>query len=794
MAASKKNLIILLIMPFAISLLSFSAITMAFNLIDNDIVAINWDYKDNEAFALTGDKMKYKLVARAINDRNYPTGQDLIWNVYNVNEDEEAHATIYHPNDKDYYLETLSVGNVVVTVSNDKGNVQKRMNAEIYSGNAIVFNTIIKGSQSNIDSDIYFGQFDVSGNNKVLSSIKYEVEAITEKHNSGVKLLEYSDNIAVDKDKNQINFTYGGEGIVDSFITFGFTNDEYVETYTYNFKIVTNGVNVYSYNDLLYCTNKSTSGEIVVLRKNLESLDNYKAANNDNTALFGNRSGDGYTFSKEILQFKTRFNNEYIKQWNNFANKNSQYSKISDMVNVGIRVKKDFYGNGFTINMHNLTYPYEQMIVSDQIVPKLSASNLFRGPLPYYSLGNPNNLPIVTAYGQDNIGMYVEGNNITINDLNLKSCDFGNNLANLDTVGTTMEVYGNNITIKNCRLSNGKNVFKSYDSKNVLLDNCLLSYSRNFLVMSGSYQYMTVTGDELYTFTKEDGSKELSSLNNYLAYKAEGDIALNNYMMGLNEHGHMLDAMRSLQAALDNKKSTNLMGDLTITDTLFYRSGISSIALECLFNGPFLFNASPSVIPDTLGRYGSQLDEFGLTIPLIPEHVGGVSYPVKVTLTGKTKFYDYKTTNVLDINGLVGENISTLAASVGYEGDMTLDKIFPIKTILLEEANKRHASYNGQVNSQIAFYGGGLNFSTVEYADDFEYKEHMTEIFDVDFLERYSKIENMGEGMMANIMGAVLKSPTIVSGFNPFKFTLAKGDGYLFGEAPQIQDLINNHK
>ena len=70
----------------------------------------------------------------------------------------------------------------------------------------------------------------------------------------------------------------------------------------------------------------------------------------------------------------------------------------------------------------------------------------------------------------------------------------------------------------------------------------------------------------------------------------------------------------------------------------------------------------------------------------------------------------------------------------------------------------------------------------------------MTEIFDVDFLERYSKIENMGEGMMANIMGAVLKSPTIVSGFNPFKFTLAKGDGYLFGEAPQIQDLINNHK
>lgn len=791
--ASKKNLVILLIVPFAISLLSYSAISMTFNLIDNDIVAIDWDYQDEEVFALTTDKTRYKLDARAINDRNYPTGQSLKWNVYNSDEEEEAHATIYKSGSTSY-LQTLSTGHVVITVSNEKGNVQKKMNAEIYSGNAIVFNTKTRGSQSNVDSNLYFGQFDLSGNTKVLSSIPYDVNAITESNNSDVKLIGHSENIKVDEGKKQIDFTYGGEGIVDSYVTFGFTNPDYMETYTFNFKIVTNGVNVYSYNDLLWCTNKSTTGEIVVLRKNLESKENITDANSNNTVLFGNPSGDGYNFKNEIYQFKTRFNDEYIKQWNAFARTNSNYQSITDQVNVGIRVRKDFYGNGFTINMHNLTYPYERMIISDQIVPKLTSANLFRGPLAYYCLGNPNNLPIVTAYGQDNIGMYVEGDNITINDLNLKSCDFGNNLANLDYVGTTMETYGNNITIKNCRLSNGKNVFKAYDSKNVTLDNCLLSYSRNFLIMTGSYEYMVVTGDELYQFTKEDGSKKLTSLNDYLGYKADGDIALNNYMFGLNEQGHMLEAMRSLQASLDNKKSTNLMGDLTVRDTLFYRSGISSIALECLFNGPFLFNAAPSVIPDTLANYGEQLDGAGLAIPLIPKHVGGVSYPVKLTLAGKTKFYDYKTTNVLDINGLVGESVSTLAASVGYDGDMTLDKIFPIKTILLEEASKRKAAYNGQVNSQIAFYGGGLNFSTVEYADDFEYQSHMTEIFDVDFLEKYSKIENMGDGIMANIMGAVLKAPTIVSGFNPFKFTLAKGDGYLFGQAPQIQDLINNHK
>lgn len=791
--ASKKNLVILLIAPFAISLLSYSAISMTFNLIDNDIVAIDWDYNDEEVFALTTNKTQYRLDARAINDRNYPTGQSLKWNVYNAEDGEEEHATIY-TSGSNSYLQTLSVGKVVITVSNNKGNVQKKLNAEIYSGNTISFNTKVRGSQSNVDSNLYFGQFDISGNNKILSSIPYDVNAITEKSDSGVKLIDHSPNITVDTDESKINFTYGGEGVVDSYVKFGFTNPAYMETYTFNFKIVTNGVNVYSYNDLLWCTNKSTTGEIVVLRKNLESSDNLKLAGGDNTALFGNESGSGYNFANEIYKFKTRFNDEYIKQWNAFARNNSNYQSITDQVNVGIRVKKDFYGNGFTINMHNLTYPYERMIVSDQIVPRLSSANLFRGPLAYYCLGNPNNLPIVTAYGQDNIGMYVEGDNITINDLNLKSCDFGNNLANLDYVGTTMETYGNNITIKNCRLSNGKNVFKAYDSKNVVLDNCLLSYSRNFLIMTGSYEYMTVTGDELYQFTREDGSKKLASLNDYLGYKAEGDLSLNNYMLGKDDYGHMLEAMRSLQAALDNKKSTNLMGDLTVRDTLFYRSGISSIALECLFNGPFLFNAAPSVIPDTLANYGDQLDGAGLAIPLIPKHVGGVSYPVKLTLAGKTKFYDYKTTDVLDINGLVGENISTLAASVGYGGDYSLDDIFPIKTVLLEEASKHKSIYNSQVNSQIAFYGGGLNFSTVEYTDDFKYQNHMTEIFDVDFLERYSEIENLGEGMMANIVGAVLKAPTIVSGFNPFKFTLAKGDGYLFGQAPQIQDLINNHK
>lgn len=35
--------------------------------------------------------------------------------------------------------------------------------------------------------------------------------------------------------------------------------------------------------------------------------------------------------------------------------------KISDFVNVGVRVQKDFYGNGYTLNMHALAYPYGEI-------------------------------------------------------------------------------------------------------------------------------------------------------------------------------------------------------------------------------------------------------------------------------------------------------------------------------------------------------------------------------------------------------------------------------------------------
>ena len=803
--ASKKNLAILLIMPFAISFLSFNVINATFNLIDNDILGIEWDYKDTEAYRLSENK--YLLKATPVNDRNYPVNQPLVWTVLNSDGEVDPHAEIVVQG-KNSYLHTLSVGEVSIAVSNSKGNIQRRMNGVIYENNAIIFNSNIRQSQNNVDKEIYYGEYDIQNGSLVKSSLGYQIEAISEFEGATVSAKDWSDNVQVNDSTHTILFKNGGE----AFVTFGFDQTSLLDTRTIRFNIVTNGVNVYNYDDLLYCTNKSArGGEIVVLRKNLESLENtfnisssgnVGSKKNDNTDLFGHYSGGKYSFANEIYQFNTRFNNEYIKQWNDFAKTDNKYSSTTDLVNVGIHVTKDFYGNGFTINLHNLTYPYESISAFDQngqtqLVPRLSDDNLFRGPLPYYTLGDPNNMPLVTAYGQDNIGMYVEGNNITINDLVLKNCDFGNNLANLDYVGTVLEIFGDNITIKNSRLANGKNVFKAYDSKNALLDNCMISYARNFLCMTGSYDYLKVRSGQAYQFILEDGSRKTINMDEYLSRNGQGDITLEHYLRG-NGGSHMLEALRSIQSALDNNKTNEYRGNLTINDTLFYRSGISSIALESLFNGPFLYNSSPSLIADLFANYQGALDG-KVNVPYLPTNVGGISYPVELKLSGETKFYDYKTSNVLDINGLVGENLSNFIEGTEYEGKFSLDTIFPIKSMLLDISKRMNVIYKKDgteyINIPIAYYGGGLNQSKVVIDDSFSYQSegHLNETTNVDFVSNYSSLPQAdSNNTIASMASIGLKAVNVVAGFSPFKFTISKGDGYLFDEAPKVQDLISN--
>ena len=117
----KKNLIILLLIPFLISILGVVTLNTTFNMIDNDIKSIDWEYNDVEAFKVSTNG--YLLKASGVNEKKYPAGagNQLVWSVKNANEtDENVYAEIVHQQGQ-YYLKTIAPGNIVITCSNEKG-------------------------------------------------------------------------------------------------------------------------------------------------------------------------------------------------------------------------------------------------------------------------------------------------------------------------------------------------------------------------------------------------------------------------------------------------------------------------------------------------------------------------------------------------------------------------------------------------------------------------------------------------------------------------------------------------
>lgn len=804
----KKNLIILLLIPFVITLVGVITINTTFNFIENDMIGIDWSYDEIEGIKLE-DKL-HKLVASPIYEQGYPPLKEeaLVWSVYDSdNPEENKYAKIVNENDN-WYLQPLQIGEVKVTCSNKKGNIFKTMTVIIFKEGAIVVQSKIKASQNNIDPNIYYGEYDFDKSlNKQKATFEFEVKTIGDLQ---INDLQYVNNtpdiIEIDEANKIVKIKTSG----DASFTVKTNNDEMVKPMTYSFKVVKDGVNVYDYNQLLACTNKSTNGEIVVLRKSFESVNNLNNTTDNNVVCFGNYTdGKKIDFTSDVYSFETTYNQDYIKVWNEFVNSNPSYKKISNRVLAGIRVQKDFYGNGYTINLHNLTFPSSTMDVVDSngnktTIPALSKDDLYRGPLPFYSLGEHDNMPLIEAFGQDNVGMYVDGSDILINDVNLKNCDFGNLMSNLDYVGTVLETNGNNITIKNSRLSNGKQVVRSFSSTNVSIVNSMLSNARNFLLTIGSNDYIKADLLKEYEFTLLNGEKITSTINNYLMKSNAGDDTLNAFVIGsFTDKEKMRKAILDIQNALNDESLIKdiYKGSMNIKDTMFYRSGIASIGMDTMFSGPFLESSTPSVVNMLLT---------GLNVPYIPNHVGGLSYPVELNITGKTKFYDYKEWNNLDITGLINENISSFVDDAKEMfgvtdadiGDISIDTIFPIKSFLKSSVVTTTSS-DGKVyvNIPIAYYGGGANLSKVTF-DTEDLKYGSCKLTVVDLLDKYLSLKgidldniNLDKLDLAVIKNVMLKCVTIVTGYEPFKFISVNKQGYLFDEgprAPQALELIKN--
>lgn len=798
---SKKSLAILLLLPFIISILFFVTSSFLFTKIQGDITNISWKYKNEEAFSLN-DKIKLEATPILANEEE-DVNATLIWSVKNVDESQENHAEIQII-DGESYLVPLSEGVVIVTCKNTSGNIFKSFKAKLFSGFTLVVNTSRTRSSQKIDSNDYYGMYDFVNDQIVKASFFLDVQVVSEESNT--QNINYnvvtSSNITYDKTLNKVTINSFG----DSYVNFVSISDSNNILASYKFITVEEGYNVYSYNDLLKCTNEDEKGKIVCLQTNLDSLKNtyeldekgnIKVDENKNpilkeetTALFGNydMKNKKYSFKKEIYSFESTYNTEFIDQYNKTVAKEEQVSK---QVYAGVHIQKDFYGNGYLINAHNLCYP-SGTTIGDTGLVNLASTDLFRGPLPYVFIGNPSS-PIVKAYGQDNVGFYVDGDNITLNDVFFKNCDFSSILQNDDTTGTVVEVNGDNVVIKNSYLSSGRTVLRAFSTNNLLVKNSLLEKGREFIAKIGSNEYEKIDLNQKVSFTIFDEQKEMTK-EQFVKEYLDG-ICLELLMKGIKEaeipEEELMPLSKVVTEVLNPKEVIEdengeiiYKGDVTFEDTYFYQSGIFSLGIDAMFNGSYLYSGSPlkAILGDMIEGI------------LFPDNIGGVSYPTKTILRGDTRFYDYKTIEEIDINCLVYQDVSSLTGG----NPLDLDSFFPIKSLLFEQAKKGGYVHNSEdklyVSTMLAKYGGGINRSLVLY-DELDSKNEIVKDVKLDILN--AALNNALTSSEINDLLAFMigRCVPMATGFEPFEVMMYNGrineEAYLFNEQISLDNLIS---
>lgn len=795
---NKKTLVILLLAPFLVGLLTYVSVTVLKNTIGVDISDIRWDYNENEGFRLANDP--YPLKASAVYDTSavLSSGNDLVWQVENSDGASSPHASIETLATGSYALKTLTLGSVKLTCRNEKGSKSKHFNADIYDQGYIRVNAALPNSGSSSSTLRSYGQYDMLYTSlaaplgKTNAKIPLTIEGDYDGSAAAVTPLSLSDNVHYDA--GVIEVLSPGE----AQLTFALTEHPFV-TKSYSFIALENTYNVYSYDDLLKGTNYSAEGEALCLQKNFDSLKNtYQQENgvyvdhlqNEATALFGHFdfTSQSCDFSQDVYRFPTSYSHAYIDTYNAAVSG----ANIGKEVLAGLHIQKSLYGNGFLINMHELCFPHGA-VGTDGLRHPEKGKDLFFGPLPLVSIGAPDN-PIIEAYGQDNCGVFLDGDNITLDDIALRNSNSDiDNLYDLSYCGTVVDVEGKNNRIAHASLSYGRSIVRAYSSPNLNLNKCLLSTSREFLLHAGSNTL--VKPDSKQNVAIPYGSTTIKdSFTNFYnpltGGEKQADGILNDFTMngagsfGVSGRKSTLDA---IQQYLDNSASFLAKGqpiyesEIVLKDVYFYRSGLFAIALDSAFNGPYLYNGLPSIISDKVGSY----------LKLIaPDKVGATSAPIRIHLQGDTRFYDWKDVASVDPSSLIANNLASLSGS----SSLTIDNFFPMKPLLLDEATKAGLVYSAEgmnyLNTQVAYYGGGLNLSTL-VDERTSPQDPSSSILEISFLKASLENRYVPE---QNALKILARCVSLAMGFHSFRFlvnaTPGSGVPAYFGESPSFAALL----
>ena len=623
-----KIILLLLLIPIILVVITFSTTTKVKLPIEQSIEGLVLEHDLKEAVTY---QVPFKLYAHTIPST---FNDEIIWTT-----SDKTIATV-----EDGYLISHKEGVVSITARVEDGSFEKSFKAYIceesdYPKYVVINNSL--DTLGGISSEYCYGEYSIVNSKFSEANLELSIDVLPLNVSQEFTLEAVTNNIAIENGKVLIKD--GGKATVKAT-----SKADPSISDTYSFNVIDEGVNVFSYEDLLACTNNSPDGKKVVMQTNLESVNNayLGEALLPNTKLFG--YGDKDNLSFDYLTMDSTYDTTFLD--------NMHRDKT---IKMAINFKDDVYGNGYTINLHEMAYPSEEL---NDGTPVLGKNDLFTGTKSFVEM------VAFKISGQDNIGFGVTKDNVIIDNINLKNCNNVTDLTYLDLVGTTLEVMADNVTIKNCIISNGRNVVRSFSSANLMIDNCLLQYAREFILKLGSNSFLK----------PEPGHNEIP-------------LSPSKQMEFLSPIPYDEDG--------------NILSDSSchVNDTYFYKSGFFSICIDTLFAGEVLYNGNINNNP----------------IPMLGGglyNIAGTSYQTNLHISGDTRLYNWVDVSKLDASSLIESSLDT--------GDSDFTEYFDIANMIKNMVSNTNFIFRNKDNTDdvvhggIAFYGGGRNLSTCTIDDN----------------------------------------------------------------------------
>ncbi len=431
-------------------------------------------------------------------------------------------------------------------------------------------------------------------------------------------------------------------------------------TSKYEVRCVYEGVNVGTYNELVKATK---AGDAVVLTSNIE-FPKVKA-------------------EIDVIEMQTTYDDQYYKN----LDETEPDKEHKAMIKTLIQFRNDVHGNGFTVNAHNAT------------IGLLNATGdpIFAGPLNFVAMANSGSSAI-SVKGQDNVCFAVfEG--VTLNNVELKGCDLIPkdgmvDLTDLNYAGTTVEVFGDNVTIQYSRITNGRTVLRIFGDANdaskvihVDIKNSVLKGAREFILRMGSNCFVDSETEYSPNLPGDTGTAYNTKLNYNSLSAAEKE-------------------------AYDEKYIKTFVN---IENSVFQDAGIFAIGIDSHFSGEALDRGNQ--FTSVLGAAAANWKELAKT-----------SYGAKLTFQGEVKMYTWKLLDDIDSSTLIEIN-GNPNADDDEEDNLTAALEFDVGAMVRHVCTKEGSDLasiiatkgEGEnaleyVHAGIAFFGGGKNYGVFENA------------------------------------------------------------------------------